>query len=231
MFINLGDKRMLTAFSMQFTVLVSFCLYTLFLYRLPTLWDGKTIYPTSPTGENPRQYPTDPLAIDVWFGLALPAVCDAVATVATFNRSIIDHWHYFISVRMTAFAAIVSVLVAMSRSDGGTTAYTLQYPAASMLAACGLYLLVGASLDTFHRPPPTISANTRFWTIREYTTALSRTPGTWKSAILSTCVTGGLGTVLTVLVPRGWSALIPIITTGFEVSHSTHGFSWRLGLI
>jgi hypothetical protein len=224
-FLNFEDKRVWAAFSVQFTVLVSFTLYTLFLYRLPTLWDGKSTCPIPPAGEDPRQYPTDPLAIDVWFALALPAVCDAVCTVATFNRSIIDHWHYFISVRMTAFAAIVSVLVAMSGNNGVTTPYTLQYPAASLLAACGLYLLVGAGLDTFHRPPPTISANTRFWTLREYTTSLSRTPGTWRSAILSTCVTGGLGTVLTVLVPRSWSTLIPIITTGFEVSHFFHDFS------
>jgi len=226
-YLNLEDKRVWTALSMQFAVLVSFGLYTLFLYHLPTLWDGKTTRPTSPTGANPRQYPTDPLAIDVWFALALPAVCDAVATVATFNRSVIDHWHYFISVRMTAFAAIVSVLVAMSVSGQGTTPYALQYPAAALLAACGLYFFVGACLDTFHRPPPTISANTRFWTLREYTISLSRTPGTWRSAILSTCVTGGLGTVLTVLVPRSWSALIPIITTGFEVSKFTRDFSWR----
>ena len=226
MSLNLRDKRVWKAFSMQFAVMVGFSLYTLLLYRLPTLWNGKTIFPTSSTNENPP----DSLAIDVWFALALPAVCDAVATVATFNRSVIDHWHYFIGIRMTAFAAIVSVLVAMSGSESGTTPYAIQYPAASLLAACSLYLLIGAGLDTFHRPPPTISANTRFWTLQEYTISLSRTPGTWWSAILSTCVTGGLGTVLTMLVPRTWSTLIPIITTGFEVSHSTHDISGRLRL-
>lgn len=223
---------------MQTIVLSVFVLYTLILYRLPTIWD-KTVPDTTAFEEllshdlEPRnltvvqslgQPPPDDskspsrgvLATDAWFALALPATYDAVTIVATFNRSIIDHWHYFISVRMMAFAALVSLLVALSGSD---SSYVTRYPLVSLLAACGIYLIIGRGLNAFHRPPPTTSGNTRFWTIREYTTALGRHPGPWRAAVFSTCVTAGLGTVLTGLIPRNWSPLIPVLTTGFEVSY------------
>ncbi len=74
--------------------------------------------------------------------LALPAALDAIATVGTFNRSIIDNWHYFISVRMMALASIISFLVLLSSNEVAVP-YMLRYPAVVLFSALAMYILLG----------------------------------------------------------------------------------------
>lgn len=164
---------------------------------------------------------TRPIAVDVWFALAFMPALDAITVVGSCNRPIIDHWHYFVSVRMMALASLASFIILLS---GNPAAYVSQYPGMVCIFTLITYSLIGLCLDQFRAPPPKRSTNLRNWSLSEYANALSRSRGTWRAAMASTAVTCGLGTVLTALIPADWSTIIPVVTTGFEVAPTLSTF-------
>ncbi|KAL2800671.1 hypothetical protein BJX66DRAFT_332228 [Aspergillus keveii] len=232
-FLRLNDGKTRIFWGMQATIVVVFLTYTAVLFNLPMLWGNKALplsreqwtitSPRSATSTTPdynstkERYPNvaRPIAVDVWFALAFLPALDAITVVGSCNRPIIDHWHYFASVRMMTLASLASFIVLLS-GNPYTAAYIHHYPGIVCILALTTYALIGFCLDWFHAPPPRKATNLRRWSLQEYATALSRSSGTWSAAITSTAVTCGLGTLLTALIPADWSTIIPVITTGFE---------------
>lgn len=220
-YVNLGDARIRTFWMIQIAISLAFILYSVFLYHLPTIqWNGQVEAAEHPEasqdGLQTMHSSSKTLATDVWFALVWTTALDAATTVATFNRPIIDNWHYFVSVRMMALGSMLSFMVFLC----GRRRFTCDWRLFSIAALCAvgaIHKLIGFVLNATHRSPPTTHVNARFWTIREYTIALSRFPGPWKGALSATIITGGLGTILTMLVPSTMSSMIPIMTTAFEV--------------
>lgn len=249
--LNFKIKQVRHFWFFQVCIFFTFIFYTTFLFYLPNVWNN-----TSRSSSNSGSFPSTSItsdavddssvfatiinegvvsrttslaALDVWFALGLSTALDAITTVVTFNRPVIDNWHYFISVRMMSLASLISFAVFLSGSETACH-YASKYPIVALFTPCATYMLVGVALNAFHRPPSTRSSDLRYWSLKEYTAALARHPGPWRSALVSTAMTGGLGTVLTVLVPRNWSTIIPVITTGFEVSNLPHSRSFSVKL-
>lgn len=236
---RLNDTKTRKFWGMLATIAIIFLIYTAVLFNLPMLWKYRALSPlreqsainnltsaTIPTLDyralKQRYFDfTRPIAVDVWFALAFMPALDAITVVGSCNRPIIDHWHYFVSVRMMALASLASFTILLS---GNSTSYVSQYSGMVCIFAFITYGLIGLCLDQFRAPPPKRSTNLRNWSLSEYANALSRSRGTWRAAMASTSVTCGLGTVLTALIPSDWSTIIPVITTGFEVAFSLSTF-------
>ena len=73
---------------------------------------------------------------DVWFALALMAAIDAFVIAINFNRSLIHQSHYFINVRMTLLAFIISAAVEMVHINEPETLRPAQYPITVICFCC-----------------------------------------------------------------------------------------------
>jgi hypothetical protein len=223
-FLRIRDPKSRKVMGIEVAILAVFLLYTAILYRLSSIWDRHSPPPdTKPTSTSTTDFnhadSSKVIAVDVWFGLALIPTFDAIAIVGTCNLTIINRWHYFVSIRMMVLAYLASAIVILSDKPG-TSNYIRAHPIVVFVFAMAIYGAIGACLDYFRAPPPKTSMNLREWTISKYVRALGRSNGTWGTAVRATAVTCGLAPLLTITLPTGWWGMIPLISTGFEVNLS-----------
>ncbi|PYH85383.1 hypothetical protein BO82DRAFT_429389 [Aspergillus uvarum CBS 121591] len=150
--------------------------------------------------------PAQQAAIDLWFGLCFPVVVDAFAVVLTFNRALIRKFHNAVSQRLVFLASMILWAVWSWNAEPG--AFAARHPVLSLAGGFLLYGLLGSILDTLetHTTPPA-----RWATFAEYSKTLGRTETSWAHAATLAAVVGGLGLLLTWLIPAPWSAGLPVI--------------------
>ncbi|KAF9891159.1 hypothetical protein FE257_005095 [Aspergillus nanangensis] len=234
---GLKDARARRFWLMQLGVVLSFSFWATFLFHLPTmLWSCSSIAPPmavsghvphanqtlavsfpdgTDTVDKDHQAMTALLASDIWFALGLMTSVDAFAIVSSFNRALIDDWHYFVALRMMTLGSIISFAVFLT---GYKTAESLmwRHPVVVVVVGGTVQILTGTVLDKFHKPPPTSKVNNHPDSLQQYSEVLCNTMGSWKEAILATMVTGGTAIGLTAIVPPQWSTLVPVVAIGFE---------------
>ncbi|KAL3444149.1 hypothetical protein BJX65DRAFT_311116 [Aspergillus insuetus] len=219
-FFRIRNPRTRRLVGIEVAILVVFSIYTAILYQLSSIWDGPSLPSVTKSTSNNSQMDeyadfTKDIAVDFWFGLALISTFDAIAIVGTCNLTIINRWHYFVSIRMMALAYLASTIVILSGKPG-TSNYIHEHPLLVCVIAMAVYGSIGACLDYFRAPPPKQSMNLRDWTMPEYVRALGRSKGTWSVAVISTTMTCGLSPVLMISLPTEWWGVIPLVSTAFE---------------
>lgn len=166
-------------------------------------------------------------ASDVWFGLGSIAAVNAFWIVATFNRSLIKNWHYFISLRMMAVASLSSFLFYFLKRELSAV-YSYRYLLGAIFVGCVASYCFGYILDLLHKPPSPTTLNARFASIQAYSDKICRSTTGWKAAILATLTIGAFSAALIIIIPPQWATAIPLAAIGFEVSKSSQPNSSRL---
>ncbi|GES58553.1 retinol dehydrogenase protein [Aspergillus terreus] len=106
-------------------------------------------------------------SIDVWFALELMVAIDAFAIATTFNRTLINKWHYFASLRMMALSSIIS-FASYLRGVGDRTTVSISRHPVAVLGACGVHVLFGRALNHLPKPPPNTDANSYMSSLQTY---------------------------------------------------------------
>lgn len=202
---------------------IVFFFWLALLSRLPTVWpDPDTDYQPTASGfpvslRNPHQLTGNPRldGHDIFFALAFMAVIDAFSVFANFNRALINHFHYSISLRMMFLAFIISNSPLIS--GNGMSWYNSQSKVVIIIICIALYATYGAILDKVRKPPPLNSLSFGPGTLHKYTEAFRLLDMPWRRALLLAVMTGGVGAILTMLMPPAYSTLIPVIHGGYEV--------------
>jgi len=146
-------------------------------------------------------------ALDVWYAMAGLAGFDAFVVAFNFNRSMIHQWHYFMSLRITAVAAIVAYLF--------TVENYLMLQTLSMLI---LYAFIVVLTQWFHTFLPHRSSRTGHGSAKQFHDEIASLEVSWPRAILYAALTGSVGLAFTLLVPRGLAPLSPVIYLAFEAA-------------
>lgn len=210
------DPRVRMFVVAQLLVIFFFILSTSFLLYLAefNIW-RKTQLPGASGQHVSLSFTTR--ASDIWFALGSITTIDAFWIAATFNRTLMKNWHYFISLRMMALASLISVVFYL-RENGSTEGCISRYPAVSLLMPCTLYFVFCFALPRLHRPPPVTAINAHFGSIHIYSKRISQSSIRWKTAIWVASVIGIFPVLLTLVIPQNWTTIIPLLAIGFEVS-------------
>lgn len=159
----------------------------------------------------------DLLYVDVWFALALMTAIDAFAIVTNFNRSLIHQFHYFVSLRMTSLAFIISAAVLLLYGQEHNTSFLAQHPVAAFFLCCVLYMISIFILEKLHKLLPVRGLSSSNGSLQKFSEQMSQFDIPWRRALLFAAINGAVGLVLTTLVPAKWSMLNPVVHITWEV--------------
>lgn len=153
--------------------------------------------------------------VDIWFALALMAAIDAFAIVLNFNRSLIHQFHYFVSLRMTSLAFIISTGLLLLYGDEENRA--AQHPAVVALFCCAAYMASILIFQQLHKLIPARGISATTGSLQKFTDQMSLFDLPWKRTLPFAAINGAVGLALTTLVPAKWSMLNPVLHITWEV--------------
>jgi len=154
-----------------------------------------------------QDYTIQRAALDVWYAMAGLAAFDAFVVAFNFNRSLIHQWHYFISLRITAVAAIVGYLFTVEN-----------YLLLQTLLMLVLYAFIIVITEWFHTFLPHRSSRTGPGSAKQFHDEIASLEVSWPRAMLYAALTGSVGFAFTLLVPRSLSPLSPVVYLAFEAA-------------
>lgn len=215
--------RLLKFWLLLLSGLVVFLAWLVLFSRCAKVWEPSTnfenAFSTVPAAEmddsNNSPVGTSLLYVDVWFALALMAAVDAFAVVINFNRSLIHQFHYFISLRMTSLAFIISAAVLLLHGKHNSRA---QHPATVFFLCYVFYMVSNFVFDRLHRLLPVRGIGASRESFEKYCEKMCQFDLPWGRALLFATTNGAVGLFLTTLVPAKWSMLNPVVHITWEVT-------------
>jgi hypothetical protein len=203
--------------------LVVFLAWLILFSRCAKIWGPNTNYENGfsmpPVFEidDSHNSPADSglLYVDVWFALALMAAVDAFAVVINFNRSLIHQFHYFISLRLTMLAFIISAAVHLLHDKHNSQA---QHPVIVFLLCYTFYIVSNIVFDKLHRLLPVRGIGASRGSFESFCEKMCQFDLPWGRALLFATVNGVVGLILTTLVPGKWAMLNPVVHITWEVT-------------
>ena len=224
---NLKDHRVMTFWLIELAGFLTYLLCTglsVFLLGLPVIRNFQSrLIPSfryqrllNTSNKEGSEDSAALVAIDIWFAMSFMAAIDALFVVMSFNRALINRFHYAVSQRIMLLAFLLS-LTMYQWSRRGTESMSW-YALGHTVGICGFYFLSGYIMDRFERPMPSGDACFRRRTMQQYSEVVGMSNASWMKSVPMSLATGGFGLLLTMLIAPPWSFLVPIMLAIFEAS-------------
>ncbi|KAJ5634928.1 uncharacterized protein N7484_008241 [Penicillium longicatenatum] len=155
---------------------------------------------------------------DIWCALALMAAIDASTIVMNFNRSLIHQFHYFISLRMTSLAFIISAPFLLLHSDGHNSSSLVYHPLAIFMVCCIVYILAIFVTNKLHKLLPVRGVGASRGCLEKFSKQLCLFDLPWVHNILFAAINGAVGLALATINPSEWSMMNPLMLITWEVT-------------
>lgn len=218
------DARLVKFWSLLIAGLAVFFAWLVLFSRCANVWEsaanhGSVFTIDSSSGsENSTSHSNAAsylIYVDIWFALALMAAIDAFAIVLNFNRSLIHQFHYFVSLRMTALAFIISTALLLLYGNEDNRA--VQHPAVVISLCCAAYMLSILIFQQLHKLIPVRGISATNGSLQKFTDQMCLFDLPWRRTVLFAAINGAVGLALTTLVPAKWSMLNPVLHITWEV--------------